>query len=77
MKNVYMKSKIIVTYARENFVMIKIIKVNVKYFAKLEIITTTTPENLEVLPTIFVIEDTTRKEKFQWCFIMALTTIII
>ena len=36
-----------------------------------------TPENLEVLPTIFVIEDTRRKEKFQWCFIMALTTIII
>ena len=54
MKNVGMKCKIIVTYAKKSFVMIKIIKANMKYIAKLEIIDTT-PDNLEVQPTIFVI----------------------
>ena len=45
------------------FVMIKMIKVNMKYFAKSGIITTT-PDNLEVLPTIFVEKQTRSKEKF-------------
>ena len=39
---------------KKSFVMIKIIKANMKYIAKLEIIDTT-PDNLEVQPTIFVI----------------------
>ena len=63
MKSVSMKSEIIATDAKKYFVMIKIIKVNMKYFAKSGIITTT-PDNLEVLPTIFVEKQTRSKEKF-------------
>ena len=54
MKNGLIKCKITVTYANKRFVMIKMIKVNMNYTAKLEIIATT-PENLEVQLTIFVI----------------------
>ena len=63
MKSVSMKSEIIATDAKNCFVMIKMIKVNMKYFAKSGIITTT-PDNLEVLPTIFVEKQTRSKEKF-------------
>ena len=63
MKSVSMKSEIIATDAKKCFAMIKMIKVNMKYFAKSGIITTT-PDNLEVLPTIFVEKQTRSKEKF-------------
>ena len=54
LKNGNMKCKIIVTYVRKNFVMAKKKKANTNYIIKLEI-TATTPDNLEVRPTIFVI----------------------
>ena len=54
MKYGNMKRKTIVTYTKENFVLTKMIKAYMKYITKLEIIATT-EENLEVLPTIFVI----------------------
>ena len=49
-----MKCKITATYSKKSFVMIKMIKANMKYTTKLEIIVTK-QENLEVQPTIFVI----------------------
>ena len=52
MKNGIMKHEIIVIYAKQNFSMTKKIKANIKYIIKFEIIATT-PENLEVLLTIF------------------------
>ena len=49
-----MKNKKFVTYAKNNFVQIKMIKVNLNYTKKLDIIVIL-QENLEELPIIFVI----------------------
>ena len=46
------KNENIATYAKENFVTIKMIKINLNYIKKLEIIVTT-QENLEMWLTIF------------------------
>ena len=48
------KNENIATYAKENFVTIKMIKINLNYIKKLEIIVTT-QENLEMWLTIFTI----------------------
>ena len=50
----FIKSKTYVIYAKEDFVMIKIKKVNLNFIIKLEIIFMT-PENLEGLLIIFAI----------------------
>ena len=48
------KNENIATYAKENFVTIKVIKINLSYIKKLEIIVTT-HKNLEMWITIFAI----------------------
>ena len=54
MKLLFMKVKKYVTYAKKNFVMIKIRKANMLFIVKLEIIATT-QEHLEELLIIFAI----------------------
>ena len=50
------KNENIATYAKENFVTVKMIKINLNYIKKLEIIVTT-QENLEMWLTIFAMRN--------------------
>ena len=66
-----MKSKKFVTYAKKNLVLMKMIKMDLNYTVKSEIIVITL-ENLEELLIVFAIDDTKHQKKFRSYFIVAL-----
>ena len=66
-----MKTKRFVTYVKNNLELMKMIKRNLNYTIKSEIIVITL-ENLEELLIVFAIDDTKHQKKFRWYFIVVL-----
>ena len=66
-----MKSKKFVTYAKKSLVLMKMIKMDLNYTVKSEIIVITL-ENLEELLIVFAIDDTKHQKKFRSYFIVVL-----
>ena len=59
-----MKSKKFVTYAKNNLVAMKMIKVHLNYIMR-SVIIVITPENLQKLFIVFVMSDTKHQIKFR------------